>query len=290
MKVLVTGANGQLGSEIRELVAMHEDLETVFTDFDTLDITNKEAVFNYCDTWKPEYIINCAAYTAVDHAEKDISKAYLLNALGPENLAKACCRSGARLIHISTDYVFDGTAYRPYNEDDKPNPQSTYGKSKLEGEENVAIICSSAIIIRTSWLYSSYGNNFVKTMIRLGTERDLLKVVFDQVGTPTYARDLASAIIGIIKKSATDTSMWKPGIYHYSNEGVCSWYDFAVGIHHLAGITCQTEPIESKDFPTLAKRPFYSVLNKSKIKSAFGINIPYWRQSLHDCIKIIINN
>jgi dTDP-4-dehydrorhamnose reductase len=290
MKILITGANGQLGSEIRELVPMDVDLDTAFTDFDTLDITNQEAVFNYIDEFDPEYIINCAAYTAVDQAEKEISEAYQLNAYGPENLAKACARSGARLIHISTDYVYDGMAYQPYTEDVKPNPQSIYGESKLKGEENVVTTCPSALIIRTSWLYSPYGNNFVKTMIRLGTERDLLKVVFDQVGTPTYARDLASVIIGIVKKSATDDTMWKPGIYHYSNEGVCSWYDFAVGIHHLAGISCQTEPIESKDFPTLAKRPYYSVLNKSKIKSAFGIKIPYWRQSLHDCIKIIINS
>jgi len=290
MKILITGANGQLGSEIRELVHMFDDLDTVFTDFDTLDITNPEAVLEFIDECNPEYIVNCAAYTAVDQAEKEISKAYLLNSIGPENLAKACCRSGARLIHISTDYVFDGMAYHPYNEDVKPNPQSIYGKSKLKGEENVISSCSSSIIIRTSWLYSPYGNNFVKTMIRLGIERDSLKVVFDQVGTPTSARDLAAAIIGIIKKSAGDNGLWKPGIYHYSNEGVCSWYDFAIEIHHLAGITCLTEPIESKQFPTLAKRPFYSVLNKSKIKSAFGLNIPYWKLSLHDCIKIIINS
>jgi dTDP-4-dehydrorhamnose reductase len=290
MKVLITGANGQLGSEIRELVTMYENLDAAFTDFDTLDITNQEAVFNFIGQWNPEYIINCAAYTAVDKAENEISKAYQLNAIGPENLANACARSGARLIHISTDYVFDGMAYQPYTEDVKPNPQSIYGKSKLKGEENVVTSCPSALIIRTSWLYSSYGNNFVKTMIRLGTERDLLKVVFDQVGTPTYARDLASVIIGIIKNSAMDDTLWNPGIYHYSNEGVCSWYDFAIGIHHLAGLSCHTAPIESKDFPTLAKRPFYSVLNKTKIKSAFGIKIPYWRQSLHECIKIIINS
>jgi dTDP-4-dehydrorhamnose reductase len=290
MKVLVTGANGQLGSEIRKFVAIYEDLDIAFTDFDSLDITNLVGLFNFVDQWKPEYIINCAAYTAVDQAEKEISKAYQLNAIGPENLAKACARSGARLIHISTDYVFDGMAYQPYTEDVNPNPQSIYGKSKLKGEENVVTFCPTTIIIRTSWLYSPYGNNFVKTMIRLGTERDLLKVVFDQVGTPTYARDLASVIIRIVNNSAMDDTLWKPGIYHYSNEGVCSWYDFAIGIHHLAGITCQTEPIESKDFPTLAKRPFYSVLNKSKIKSAFGCNIPYWKHSLEDCINIIINS
>ncbi len=290
MKILITGANGQLGSEIRELVPKNGDLDAAFTDFDTLDITNQEAVFNYIDEWNPDYIINCAAYTAVDQAENEISKADRLNAIGPENLAKACSRSGARLIHISTDYVFDGLAYQPYNEDVKPNPQSIYGKSKLKGEENVVTFCPSAIIIRTSWLYSPYGNNFVKTMIRLGTERDLLKVVFDQVGTPTYASDLASVIIGIVEKSAMEDTIWKPGIYHYSNEGVCSWYDFAIAVHHLAGITCQTEPIESKDFPTLAKRPFYSVLNKSKIKSAFGFKIPYWKHSLHKCMKIILNS
>ncbi len=290
MKILITGANGQLGSEIREHVELHDDLDTAFTDFDTLDITNQEAVFNYVDERNPDYIINCAAYTAVDLAEKEISKAYQLNATGPEILAKACRLSGARLVHISTDYVFDGMACQPYTEDVKPNPQSIYGKSKLKGEENLISLCPSSLIIRTSWLYSTYGNNFVKTMIRLGTERDSIKVVFDQVGTPTSARDLASAIIGIIKKSALDKTMWKPGIYHYSNEGVCSWYDFAIGIHHLSGITCHIEPIESKEFPTLAKRPFYSVLNKSKIKSAFGLNIPYWKHSLHDCIKIIINS
>jgi dTDP-4-dehydrorhamnose reductase len=290
MRVLITGAYGQLGSEFKKLSTDINDFEWYFTDYDTLDITDLDALITFFDVTCPDFVINCAAYTAVDQAEKEVEKAKLLNSHAPRNLADLCNKNGAKLIHISTDYVFDGMAYNPYTEETATNPQSVYGKTKREGELAVMDANSQSIIIRTSWLYSSFGNNFAKTMIRLGTERDQLRVVFDQIGTPTYAFDLASAILQIVRLSAHDEKNWKPGIYHYSNEGVCSWYDFAIEVHQIAGISCQVEPIESKDFPTLAKRPAYSVLNKAKIKSAYGIVVPYWRHSLLNCIKLIQNN
>lgn len=290
MKILVTGAYGQLGSEMKKLTADFYDVDWYFTDFDTLDITDFDAINTFFDLNSPAYVINCAAYTSVDQAEKEVEKATLLNSHAPGHLAFLCKKIGAKFIHISTDYVFDGMAYTPYTEEIETNPQSVYGKTKREGELGVVESNPQSIIIRTSWLYSSFGKNFVKTMIKLGAERDLLRVVFDQIGTPTYAFDLAFAIIQIVRLSASDIKYWKPGIYHFSNEGVCSWYDFAIEVHQLAGISCKIEPIESKDFPTLAKRPAYSVLNKAKIKSAYGIEIPYWRQSLINCIKLIQNN
>lgn len=289
MKILVTGAYGQLGSELKKISAGLNDVVWYFTDFDTLDITDYDALSTFFDNNSPDYLINCAAYTAVDLAEKEAEKANLLNSQAPKSLASLSRKMGARFIHISTDYVFDGMAHTPYTEEIETNPQSEYGKTKREGELGVMDANPESIIIRTSWLYSSYGNNFVKTMIRLGNERDHLRVVFDQIGTPTYAFDLASAILQIVRLSASDEN-WKPGIYHFSNEGVCSWYDFAIEVHQLAGISCKVEPIESKDFPTLAKRPAYSVLNKAKIKSAYEIEIPYWRLSLKNCIKLIQNN
>lgn len=287
--VLVTGAYGQLGNELRINSVCSDNLEFRFTDFDSLDITDEGAVMQWFTQNRPVYVINCAAYTAVDKAEEDRENAYRLNSRGPENLARACAVVKAKMIHISTDYVFDGNSSRPYTEMDKPNPSGVYGASKLLGEQLAAAADPSVVIIRTSWLYSSFGNNFVKTMMRLGKERDALNVVCDQVGTPTYAGDLAAAVIHILE-SESGTNTWQPGVYHYSNEGVCSWYDFAGEIHREAGISCNLSPIDSKDFPTLAKRPSYSVLNKAKIKSAYQLNIPWWRSSLEKCIDLIQKN
>lgn len=288
-KVLVTGAYGQLGHEVKAFSAHSDNFDFEYTDFDTLDITNEEAVVQWFEQNRPAFVVNCAAYTAVDKAEEDPENAFRLNSRGPENLARASAAVHARMIHISTDYVFDGTSCRPYHEKDLPNPSGVYGFTKLQGEQLAVAADSSVVIIRTSWLYSSFGNNFVKTMLRLGLERDSLKVVFDQVGTPTYAGDLAAAIVHILNLAFNDISNWKPGIYHYSNEGVCSWYDFAAEIHRKAGISCHLTPVESKDFPTLAKRPSYSVLNKEKIKSTYHLQIPWWRSSLEKCIDLIQN-
>lgn len=289
-KIVVTGSYGQLGSEIKKLSTLHPGFSFVFTDYDTLDITDRKALECFFSGQTPDYVINCAAYTAVDQAEKEPEKAKLLNAAAPGYLAELCEKHNAKLIHISTDYVFNGESFIPVCEDVNPDPQGVYGKTKLDGEVNITKANPHALIIRTSWLYSSFGNNFVKTIMRICSQNDKIRVVFDQVGTPTYAHDLAGAILSIIEQTSVNKSVWKPGIYHYSNEGVCSWYDFAMEIKQMAGILCQIEPIESKDFPTLAKRPSYSVLNKSKIKSAFGLDIPYWKESLELCIKSILNN
>jgi dTDP-4-dehydrorhamnose reductase len=290
MKILITGAYGQLGSELKKLATGLNNLECYFTDFDTLDITDFDTLSTFFDVNSPDFVINCAAYTAVDLAEKEVEKATLLNSIAPGILASLCEKNSAKFIHISTDYVFDGMAYTPYTEENATNPQSVYGKTKREGELSVMDKNPQSIIIRTSWLYSTFGNNFVKTMIRLGKGRDHLRVVFDQIGTPTNASDLAFAILEIVSLSTSDETKWKPGIYHFSNEGVCSWYDFAIEVIQLAGISCKVEAIESKDFPTIAKRPAYSVLNKAKFKSAYGIEIPYWRHSLINCINHIQNN
>ena len=285
MKVLITGANGQLGSELKLLTANYPNWEFVFTDVDSLDITNEEQVKNYCAANNFKLIINCAAYTAVDKAETDYENALKVNALAPKILAKQAKRSGARFIHVSTDYVFAGDAYLPYGEDDAVAPNGAYGKTKLEGEKDCQEENPHSVIIRTAWLYSAFGNNFVKTMLRLGTEREELGVVFDQVGSPTYAADLAEAIL---KVAASDNLV--PGIYHYSNEGVASWYDFAIAIFEMAGVTCKVKPVLSENFPTPAKRPAYSVLNKAKIKETYGVEVPYWRDSLKNCIKKLKNS
>lgn len=279
MNILVTGANGQLGNEMRALREEHPRHTCFFTDVHELDICNRSAVHEFVRANGIDVIVNCAAYTAVDKAEDDQTLCDELNRLAPGYLAIAAQACGAALIHVSTDYVFDGTAHLPYTEEVTPSPASVYGSTKLAGEQAVMENCNRAMVIRTSWLYSSYGNNFVKTMIRLGNERDTLGVVFDQIGTPTYAYDLASAIFTAIERGIV------PGIYHFSDEGVCSWYDFACAIHRLAGITaCRVSPLHTDEFPTRAPRPPYSVLDKTKIKKTFGIDIPHWEASLAACI------
>ncbi len=279
-RILVTGANGQLGSEIRELLGEKEG--HFFTDSDTLDITDLSAVLKFVKENNIDVILNCAAYTAVDKAEEERELATLINKVGTKNLAKVCASEGVKLVHISTDYVFDGKNYKPYIEDDKPNPTGVYGKSKLEGEEEISkLSLKNSIIIRTSWVYSSYGNNFVKTMLRLGKTKDEIGVVYDQVGTPTYAKDLAQAMLEIYPKIKND----KPEIYHYSNEGVLSWYDFAKEIMKMAKLECKVNPLKTSQYPTPAKRPHFSLLDKSRIKEDFGVEIPYWKDSLDECLK-----
>jgi len=279
-KILVTGANGQLGSEIRKISDQYSDLEFCFTDVAELNITNQEDVAQFLADYQPDYLINCAAYTAVDKAETDRETAYLLNARAVEILAAESGKLNCKMIHISTDYVFNGNGPRPYTENDPVDPQSVYGSTKLDGE----ILCQAknpeSMIIRTSWLYSAFGNNFVKTMIRLGSEKSEIGVIADQIGSPTNAADLARAILTIISSSLNTTHSFVPGIYHYSNEGVASWYDFTKAIFEIAEINCFVKPIASEDYPSPVKRPAYSVMNKSKIKTIFGLKIPHWRDSL----------
>lgn len=279
MQILVTGAYGQLGNEINVIQENYPEWKFVFTDVDSLDITDEQAVQKCFSETKFDFVINCAAYTAVDKAESDLDTAAKVNALAPELLGRYSKISGAKLIQVSTDYVFAGDANKPYSEEYEVNPQGAYGLTKLDGEQNSIRENPETVIIRTSWLYSAFGNNFVKTMLRLGKERGELAVVFDQVGTPTYAADLADSILKII-----DSETFVPGIYHYSNEGVASWYDFANAIFEISGVNCKVNPVLSDQFPTPAKRPHFSVLNKSKIRNTFGIEIPYWRESLKVCL------
>ncbi len=279
MNILITGANGQLGNEMRVLAAENPRLTYFFTDVQELDICNEQTVSDFVTEHEIDVIVNCAAYTAVDMAEDNRELCNKLNNLAPGYLARAAQSRGAAMIQVSTDYVFDGTGHVPYTEDLPTCPASVYGDTKLAGEQNVMENCDKAVVIRTAWLYSIYGNNFVKTMIRLGRERENLGVIFDQVGTPTYANDLARAIYAIINKGVIR------GIYHFSNEGVCSWYDFTVAIHRLAGITtCCVKPLHTADYPTKAARPHYSVLDKTKIKTTFELEIPHWEASLQRCI------
>lgn len=283
MRILVTGANGQLGNEMRRLSAENPQHSYLFTDVQELDICNEQAVKACVRENGVELIVNCAAYTAVDKAEDNAEFCDCLNHLAPGYLADAAEACGAALIQVSTDYVFDGTAHIPYAEDVVPCPNSVYGRTKLDGEKAVMSRCSRAMIIRTAWLYSTFGNNFVKTMIRLGKERERLGVVFDQIGTPTYARDLARVIFCAINQGIV------PGIYHFSNEGVCSWYDFTLAIHRLAGIaTCKVSPLHTDEYPAKAPRPHYSVLDKTKIKRTFGFEIPHWEESLADCVGLLL--
>lgn len=285
MKILVTGSNGQLGSEIRALKDGYPSMGFEFTDVGELDITDPAAIELKLKASTYSFIINCAAYTAVDKAESDLEMARKINALAPKLLAEAAKKHGLGLVHVSTDYVFDGTAHVPYTEDVTPCPNSAYGETKLEGERFIQEACDGYIIIRTSWLYSEYGNNFVKTMLRLGSERDELGVIFDQIGTPTYARDLAKAILDIVAKKEANEVENVSGIYHYSNEGVCSWYDFATEIFRQRGVECRVNPIETVEYPTPAKRPHYSVMNKRKIKTTFGLTVPHWTMSLAECLE-----
>lgn len=287
MKILVTGANGQLGSEIKSLVQNYLDFEFVFSDLPELDICNKQSLSQFVSENNITAIINCAAYTAVDKAEEDEKTAELVNATAVSNLVRIAEELELKLIHISTDYVFDGTSHIPYSEDMPVSPLGVYGKTKRKGEEYIINSTSDSILIRTSWLYSSFGNNFVKTMMRLGNERQELGVIFDQVGTPTYANDLAKACLEILPSSERLDKVGK--VYHFSNEGVASWFDFSKAIMELAEIDCNVKPIVTKDYPTPAKRPHYSVLNKAKIKADFEINVPYWKDSLKECINKLTN-
>ena len=283
MKILITGCNGQLGNEM-QLLEKENPQHTYFnTDVAELDITDQQAIEAFVSENEIDGIVNCAAFTAVDKAEDNQEFCHLLNATAPEYLAKAIEKRKGWMIQISTDYVFDGTNHRPYVETDEVCPNSTYGRTKLAGEQAVVDNCARSVIIRTAWLYSTFGNNFVKTMIRLGKEKPDLGVIFDQIGTPTYARDLAVAIFAAINKGVV------PGVYHFSNEGVISWYDFTKAIHRIAGITtCKVRPLHTEEYPTPAARPHYSVLDKTKIKQTYGIEIPYWEESLAECIAKLI--
>ncbi|MCL9809928.1 dTDP-4-dehydrorhamnose reductase [Flavobacterium luminosum] len=275
MVVLVTGASGQLGQSIAFIASKYPEIQFIFASSNDLDITNEDRVTTFFDQNSIDYCINTAAYTAVDKAESESDKAYRINVLGSQYLAKACQKSGTTLLHISTDFVFDGTASVPYTETDTTNPIGIYGKTKLEGENEVTAHCDKHFIIRTSWVYSQFGNNFMKTMLRLALDRDALNVVNDQIGTPTNAVDLAETLLTIIQSNST---MY--GIYNFSNEGVCSWYDFAKEIFRVNAISTTVNPIPTEAYPTPAKRPAYSVLDKTKIKTIFDINIKSWQESL----------
>ncbi len=284
--ILVTGASGQLGSEIRELSARYSGYEFIFTDTGEMDITDAEATAGFISANNPSWIINCAAYTAVDRAEDEESLATLINAGGVENIVNALRGSDCRLIHISTDYVFDGNSAVPYSEDDSPSPASAYGRSKLAGEK-AALLWPNTMIIRTSWLYSAYGNNFVKTILRKAGSAQEISVVFDQAGSPTYATDLAAAIMDIISGVIRNRHNFVPGIFNFSDEGVCSWYDLACEIVREAGSGCLVLPVRSSAWPSRVKRPAYSVLDKTRIKEYYNITIPHWRTSLNSCISKI---
>ena len=271
---------------MRVLSTENKEYNYFFTDVAELDICDAKAILDFVKANDINVIVNCAAYTAVDNAEDNVELCTKLNADAVGYLAKAAEANGAEFIQISTDYVFDGTAHIPYKETEPTCPNSVYGNTKLAGEQNALTLCSRSMVIRTAWLYSTFGNNFVKTMIRLGKERESLGVIFDQVGTPTYARDLARAIFAAIRQGVV------PGIYHFSNEGVCSWYDFTKAIHRLAGITtCNVKPLHTSEYPTKAKRPHYSVLDKTKIKNTYGLEVSYWEDSLQKCIhQLIVDN
>lgn len=279
--ILITGCNGQLGSEIHDIVEQFPNFNFVFTDYQELDITNKAAVETFFSDVNPDYVVNCAAYTAVDKAETDEDKALLLNGVAPGILAYACKQAGAKLIHVSTDYVFNGVNHTPYVETDAVCPVSAYGRTKLVGEQN-AMEQGVTMVIRTAWLYSSHGNNFVKTMLRLSATKPEIGVVSDQVGTPTYAGDLAQAILKII-----DSDKFVPEIFHFTNEGVCSWYDFAHEIIKKSGNSCIVKPITTAEFASPTVRPCYSILSKKKIRDTYNLQIPHWRDSLNICLSLL---
>ena len=283
MKILITGANGQLGNELRELLEEKIPGQTIYTDREELDLTDAKAVETFVVNNDITHIVNCAAYTAVDKAEDQKRECALINTDAVKNLALAADASGAKIIHISTDYVFDGTNPRPYRESDKVNPISQYGTTKRKGETALLALAPESIIIRTAWLYSSHGNNFVKTMLRLADSQKEVRVVSDQIGTPTYARDLACAILKVLQ-----SHQWVAGIYHFTDEGAASWYDFAHAIFRIAGKKVKLVPIPTEDFPTPASRPAYSILDRSRIKATYGVEIPHWEESLEDCMKRIL--
>ncbi len=287
MNILITGANGQLGNEMRVMSKAHSKHQYLFTDVlpadgvQTLDITDPEAVKAFVESNAIDLIVNCAAYTNVDKAEEDEVTAMKINA----NALTVLGSQGIKVIHVSTDYVFSGDEHLPCRETDPVAPRTAYGRTKYEGEKRLLAVCPEAVILRTAWLYSSFGNNFVKTMIRLGKEKEQLGVVFDQIGTPTYAADLAQAIFTVI-----ETPVWRAGIYHFTNEGVCSWYDFTLAIHELAGITsCAVRPILSEEYQYKTPRPHYSVLDKSKFKQTFDVTIPHWMDGLKRCLQTLNN-
>lgn len=285
MNILITGCNGQLGNEMQLLEKKYSQHTYYNTDVAELDITIEEAVTRFVEDNQIDGIVNCAAYTAVDKAEENEQFCRLLNATATGYLAAAIERRGGWLIQISTDYVFDGTNHTPYTPDEPTCPNSVYGRTKLEGEQLAIAACNRTMIIRTAWLYSTFGNNFVKTMLCLGREKNELGVIFDQVGTPTYAHDLAVIVMTAIEKGIV------PGIYHFSNEGVISWYDFTKAIHRIAGISnCHVRPLHTSEYPTPAARPHYSVLDKTKIKTTYGVDIPYWEESLETCIRQLLGN
>jgi dTDP-4-dehydrorhamnose reductase len=281
-KILVTGANGQLGNEFRCLAAAYPQHQFHLVDKNELNIADGEMVRNFFSSFGPQFCINCAAYTAVDKAEKEAEQAFTVNATAVGYLASACAIYGSKFIHLSTDYVFDGTATQPYKEADAVNPASVYGRSKLQGEEEAMKNAPASLIIRTSWVYSTYGNNFVKTMLRLMQSKSEINVVADQWGTPTYAADLAEAILQIIERNN-----WQPGIYHYSNEGETTWFHFAQAIKEIIQSPCIIHPITTEHYPTPAQRPKYSVLNKEKIRKTFGLTLPPWQQSLQTCLRLM---
>ena len=284
--ILITGAKGQLGNELKVVSKNYYGYDFIFTDIDSLDITSQEQTSEFIKKSKPDWIINCAAYNLVDKAESEPDKALLINGTAVKNITEVIKGSECRFIHISSDYVYDGSSNVPYNENIPANPLSSYGRSKLAGEK-YALLHNGSMIIRTAWLYSSFGNNFVKTILRNAAEKESLKVVFDQTGTPTYAADLAGAIMNIISGVIRNQIAMNSGIYNYSNEGVCSWYDFAREIIKESGLTCRVLPVLTKDYPQAAKRPVYSVLDKSKIKENYGLSIPHWRDSLIKCLKLL---
>lgn len=288
-EILVTGSDGQLGSELQALAKHCNWARFNFTTINELDITDQQAVSACLEEREYSFLINCSAYTAVDKAETDQEAARKVNATAVATLAKSCNTHGIKTIHISTDYVFDGKNHLPYKEEDAVSPQSVYGHTKLEGETELTALHPQSVVIRTSWLYSTYGHNFVKTILKYGSERDELKVVFDQIGTPTYAADLAECILSIINQSVSKNH-FVSGIYHYSNEGVASWYDFAYEIVLLSGLGCKVQPVESHEFPTVAVRPAFSVMNKGKIKRVYGIDIPHWKTSLSRCLSKLLES
>ena len=284
--ILITGANGQLGNELRNVSKNFYGYDFIFTDIDTLDITSAEATTEFIKKTKPDWIVNCAAYNLVDKAESEPDKAMLINGIAVKNITEVIKGTECKFIHISSDYVYDGLSNVPYNENTKANPLSAYGRSKLAGEK-YALLHQGSMIIRTSWLYSSFGNNFLKTILKHGGEKESLQVVFDQTGTPTYAADLAEAIMNIVAGVIRNQIALNAGIYNYSNEGVCSWYDFAVEIIKEAGLICKVNPILTKDYKSIAVRPVYSVMDKNKIKENYSLSIPHWRDSLKKCIKLL---